>query len=57
LRELAQLLLQSLGSRAQKQDLRGQRSYCGADDKAANALLERGSDHAEQDRQAPGCPL
>ena len=39
------------------QDLREQSADHGADEEAADVLLNRGPDDAEQDRQAPGRPL
>jgi hypothetical protein len=55
--DLMELLIERFGATAQMQDLREQHAKRRADDKAADALVDRDSDHAEQDRQSPGCPL
>ena len=55
--EIRDLLIERFGARAQMQDLREQRPEQDAGDESRDTLLERGSDHAEQDRQSPGHPL
>jgi hypothetical protein len=55
--ELVELSIESVAARAQMQDLRDQSADRGAHEEAADVLLNRGPDDAEQDRQAPSRPL
>ena len=55
--QVAELCIERFKARAQVHDLRDQSTDRGADEKAADALLDRGHDHAEQEGQAPSRPL